>query len=1361
MKNFTPLLVVVLGMILSLTIPQSTKAQLPLYVEELEIVLKEVRHQVSCDETFPSGTSVNPEPVIDIYAGHSGANFGSLYHFYEDDIPCGFFDVPDFTLNTFNNLCGATELSIDLTGWEEDCGGSFGTDGGNDEFYDSECCYGFYIGSTCIGGSGEDEGFTSQILNYDFQANIPEGVTTELELNTTNSNFGVKLDVTWSSLESVQVNGPVSICAGENSTLTASHFGSGPTTGIFNWYADMDRTIPIGTPGSSTLNVSPLITTTYYVTEVFMSGQCESLPTAYTVNVNGSVVAPAVNSPVEVCLGETVELNATGPGVINWYVDAAGTLFIGSGSPFTYGPMTAVGTTTVYATAFDGTCESPVASLDIIVSPAPLSPTAMDQSTCPGGFATLEAMTGGASGNFTWYADADGTVPLGTGGTFVTPSITLPSFTYYLGETDPATGCESSPLTPVTVTTDLTLSPPGFSGDTDLCAGESTTLFGIGGGTFNWYADAAGTSLIYTGNTFNTVPLTSDVTFYLTTSSSGCESPATPISVTVNPLPFPLILGSSFETVCSGESITLIANGDPGNIIRWYDEVTGTSLAGSGNNFTTPDLTQNTTYYVAQEDANGCQSNLVEVQVNVLPLPTPPGASDATVCNSGSTTLTASGSGGDITWYGDSEGTVVLGTGASYITPNLTATTSYYVSETDGNGCESLILPVVVTVEPVPAAPSVDDVAVCQGGTVTLFAGAGSFNWYDAPVGGTLLFSGSSYSIPNVTFPVTVYVAAEVSGCESPRDEVNILVNASLPIPAIDDNLPVCEGETLTLTTDLVSTYVYEWILPDGSTGSSNVLTVNNVSAITNSGTYILNVTETATGCSATNSVFVSITPTPQTVPLFTNSPVCEGGTITLESSSVPGATYTWVDNTGATLGTTSVPLFTIPGVLPGDSGVYGVSIEVAGCSSPLSTATVTVSPTPVAPSVSNDGPACEGGSVTISAATMPDALYAWTDGSGTLVANTPSFTIEDLTPADAGDYTLIMTIGGCVSAPATTTVVVNAAPSVPSAPTSNSPLCEGETLNLDGPTIAGVSYAWTGPSGFTSTEEDPSIPNVNDSDNQGVYTLVVTDLTTGCPAPPVSVFVQVDETPTGISAFNSGPVCEGQDIALSVTSIFGAEYAWTGPSGFVSSEQSPVITNATVGISGTYFVEVTVGNCTSIALETEVLVNAAPSIDAGPDITVTQGESVQLTASGGISYTWSPADYLNFNNIPNPTATGMPPGIYVIDVVGVDGNLCSGSDQIQITVEENQTIEAVDLITPNGDGVNDTWVVVFLENFEKVGYTLQIYARGGTLIYETENYTNDWDGTYEGDELPDGTYWYHIRTNDEKVFKGAITIKR
>ena len=192
----------------------------------------------------------------------------------------------------------------------------------------------------------------------------------------------------------------------------------------------------------------------------------------------------------------------------------------------------------------------------------------------------------------------------------------------------------------------------------------------------------------------------------------------------------------------------------------------------------------------------------------------------------------------------------------------------------------------------------------------------------------------------------------------------------------------------------------------------------------------------------------------------------------------------------------------------------------------------------------------------------------------------------------------------------------------------SNSPICEGATLNLFGNTTSSgtASYSWQGPNSFTSTEQNPVIPNAN-STNSGTYILTIT--INGCQSAPATVAVTVNVIPT-VSASNNSPICEGQSITLNaITSATGTvTYNWAGPDGFSSTLQNPVINGATVDDAGTYTVTVTANGCPSTPASTEVSVNPLPTVDVLVNNTnPCQGTCVTLNATASLPdavYSWT-----------------------------------------------------------------------------------------------------------------------------------------
>src|SRR5207248_1568568 len=162
----------------------------------------------------------------------------------------------------------------------------------------------------------------------------------------------------------------------------------------------------------------------------------------------------------------------------------------------------------------------------------------------------------------------------------------------------------------------------------------------------------------------------------------------------------------------------------------------------------------------------------------------------------------------------------------------------------------------------------------------------------------------------------------------------------------------------------------------------------------------------------------------------------------------------------------------------------------------------------------------------------------------------------------------------GCSSPTGMTPVGVTASPATPTA-SNGGPYCTGDTVSLSTPTVAGASYAWTGPGGYTSSLQNPTIP----SGVAGTYSVIVA--VSGCPSAAGSTTVVVNATPATPTATNGGPYCTGDTVSLSTPTVAGASYAWTGPGGYTSTQQNPTIAN---GAAGTYNVIVTVSGCPSAA---------------------------------------------------------------------------------------------------------------------------------------------------------------------------------
>lgn len=165
-----------------------------------------------------------------------------------------------------------------------------------------------------------------------------------------------------------------------------------------------------------------------------------------------------------------------------------------------------------------------------------------------------------------------------------------------------------------------------------------------------------------------------------------------------------------------------------------------------------------------------------------------------------------------------------------------------------------------------------------------------------------------------------------------------------------------------------------------------------------------------------------------------------------------------------------------------------------------------------------------------------------------------------------------------------------------------------------------------------------------------------------------------------------------------------------------------------------------------------------APTVNAGPDKFILDGGSGVLlgSATGAVSYVWSPTTGLNNPGIAQPTVTPSDDIIYTLTATSSDG--CAASDQVFVKVLKTPAIP--NTFSPNGDGIHDKWEIQYLESYP--GSSIDIYNRYGQLVFHSIGYSNAWDGTFKGQPLPAGSYYYIIDPkNGRKAMSGFVDIIR
>lgn len=527
----------------------------------------------------------------------------------------------------------------------------------------------------------------------------------------------------------------------------------------------------------------------------------------------------------------------------------------------------------------------------LTINPLPGAPITTSASRCGTGTVTLTA-SGGIAGQYRWYTVATGGAAIGgqTNATYTTPSLAVTT-PYYVSINNGT--CEST-RTLVNAVINTIPGAPTTTGAAN-CGSGSVTLSAAGAtaGQYRWYTVAVGGTAIagQTNATFATPVITLTTTYYVSINNGFCEGARSAVIATINTIPTaPTTTGAAN---CGSGSVTLNAAGGTAGQYRWYTVPTGgTAIVGQTNaTYTTPALTGTTNYYVAINNGT-CESTRTIVTATINTPPTAPSTTGASNCGSGSVILSASGGvAGQYRWYTvPTGGTALAGqTNATFTTPVLTLTTTYYVSI--NNGCESSRTAVIATINTIPGAPTGSNNSRCGNGTIVLSATggtAGQYRWYTLPTGGTAIAgqTNNTYTTPALTLTTPYYVAINNGLCESTRTTLTATINTPPTAPTAT-GAESCPAASVTLTASGGTSGQYRWYtVPTGGTaiaGQTNNALVTPVLTTTTS--YYVSVNDGICESSRTEVIATiavpgcdNVPPEIETVPLVTQI----GGIVTL-----------------------------------------------------------------------------------------------------------------------------------------------------------------------------------------------------------------------------------------------------------------------------------------------------------------------------------------------------------------------------------------------------------------------------------------------------------------------------------------------
>ncbi len=588
--------------------------------------------------------------------------------------------------------------------------------------------------------------------------------------------------------------------------------------------------------------------------------------------------------------------------------------------------------------------------------------------------------------------------------------------------------------------------------------------------------------------------------------------------------------------------------------------------------------------------------------------------------------------------------------------------------------------------------------------------------------------TGNSIPAPS-TFPVQVVdnagttliitSLASLPACSAnPCPTINVAISSQTDVSCGSTN----NGSATVDASGGTAPYQYLWT-PGNLVGPSQVSLA--------AGTYTVSVLDAAS-CTGSTSVTIGQATTLNLT--MSSTPATCGlanGTATVVASGGSGAySYTW-SPVGGTSATT----------IPVAGGVtYTVNVTNGSCSGSNSILVGTSTGITATSSTMGSNCGASNGSATVnpSGGTLPYS-FVWspTGGNAATASNLSS-----------GPYTvLISDATGCsLTLPVNIPAIGGPVVAISNIVGSTCGQSDGSaTADVTGGT-APYSYVWS-PSGGNSATAS-GIPG-------GTYSVSVTDAT-GC------LVSQTAVVPGGPQIVISGNIIDencGQSNGQVSLNIVGGTapltYSWNP-----TNSNSAVISNL---IGGQYTVNVTDGGgCAATATFTVDVLGSLP-VNVNPtSTTINEGETVQLTASGGSTYVWSPSDGINCVTVSCDTVDANPTVTTTYEVLVTSATGCQGTDFVTVYVNPicSKEIFVPTIFSPNSDGKNDQQCVLgnCIETME-----FSIYNRWGEKVFSTTDQTQCWDGMYKGKKVNSGVFVYKLKarltTGSQVNQSGNITV--
>ena len=1193
---------------------------------------------------------------------------------------------------------------------------------------------------------------------------LTEYIVTGIDLNNCSNKDTININV--NPLPVLTTSNDTTICDGD--TIQVEAFGG--TT--FSWLtSDSISNIAISSP-----LVWPTSTTLYSVI-VSDANSCEDT-TEVLITVNPK---PVVNAGLDqdICFGDSTSLNASGSSVsYSW------------SNGITDGVLFEANTTQDYivvGTDINNCTNQDTVSVNILSLPT--IDAGVDETICFGDSIQLSASGGD---NYLWSPNNNI-----TSNNISNPIVFPGSLTQYVVTGTDLNNCSNKDSVLVLVN-DLPIIVA--SNDASICYGDSIVISVSGGTTYQWLNQDSISNI----NVSNPEiwPSLSSTYQVIVTGTNSCIDTAE-INIQVNSLP--LVNAGINQNICTGDTAQI-------NVVGAVNYQWSPNINISATNFSTISAwpVDTTSYIVTGIDANFC-INKDTIDINVWNLPVSDAGEDLWICPGGSLTLSASG-GTTYNWFPDSTLSSSVGTPTASPFDDET----YVVEVTDINNCinyDTLFLKVEQNVPTdaggdtinicgstsvvlggnptspigsfylwtsssnitnptnsnptsVPSVPSwftvqttndtctgidsvfVDffsdvvgnssiDTSICFGETTTLsVSGGSSYLWTPITnsIGDTILVNESSSNpivSPSETtiFEVSIF---DTNGCYI--IDTTIVNIKQLPTLDLGADLFYCLNDSIELSSPIDQNYTYSWS-PNYAISSTNIYNPS-VYSLTDTN-YVLALTDTL-NCTNYDTIGVSIYSLPNVTATSLDS-ICFGDSTTLNASGSALVTgYNWSPSTTLSNSTIFNPIAS-----PSSSSYYYVTaIDVNGCSN-MDSLFLTVVSLPIA-DAGIDTATCTGVSLQLngSGGNVPEWI-------NTTSLSDPNIYNPIASPNSATSYVLKVTdLFGCTNFD---TILVDVYANVVADAGADIDTCANVPIPLQA--SGGVSYFWLD----SLYINRPNVANPLAFPNDDIEFVVEVTDSNGCIGyDSVQVFIFLANTS------NDTVLCSGDSFQPIIYGDLPSTISWSPTDGV----SDPNIGNPSISPNSTTSYLLNLSNTIGCVI-VDTLNIEIPEIEATFDTVIEPGcEGIEITyynTSGTeLDFYWIFSD--NDSSINNEIVKIFSFGsdysgsLFVQDTNGCIESLTYSGDAL--TFDDYFTISDPNVFTPNGDNLNDEFIIEIPEKVEKCA-ELTIYNRWGQIQYFSTGNNLKWDGRNNvGSETPAGTYFYTLSIKDKK-FEGTLNLLR